>query len=77
MKKIGALWNGKSKATGKAYKKGNVEVVAGIKTPVIIMANDEKKPGTKSPDAYIFLCEPKKEGEGKIKDSGFHSADEF
>ena len=60
-KRIGALWQ--KKKENRTYLTGNVEVVAWIKTPIIIFKNDKKEVGSKQPDWNIMLSEPRKEQE--------------
>lgn len=59
-KKIGALWKHKDKKTNKTYLAGNVEVIVGMPTKIVIFSND-KKEKENHPDYNIVLSEPKKE----------------
>lgn len=54
MKRIGGLWIGKSKKDGKPFLSGQVEFIAGIKTRILVFANDKKdKEG--SPDRIVYV----------------------
>jgi uncharacterized protein (DUF736 family) len=60
MKKLGALWKGKNKTKdGRTYLRGEIEVVAGVKTKVMVFPVKEKKQAN-GPDYEIVLSEPQK-----------------
>ena len=69
MKKLGALWRGKTK-DNKTYFSGQVEVIAGLKTQVVLFPFERKegKPTDKDPAYNIYLSEPMKEGYKPIKE---------
>ena len=58
--KLGALWQHKTKE-GKTYLTGNIEVIAGFPTKIVIVKNDKKEKPT-HPDWSILLSVPKSEG---------------
>ena len=73
MKKIGVLWKHKSKE-GKNYLIGSVEILAGIKTPICVFLNEQKK-SVKSPDYTIILSEKQKDN--KIENIKIENKDNF
>lgn len=64
-KKIGVLWQ--KKKDGKTYLTGNIEVIAGMKLPVVIFRNDKKKQGSNQPDWNVMISEPQKTEQVKVE----------
>lgn len=57
-KRLGSLWQ--HKKDNKTYLNGEIEVVAGVKTKIVVFKND-KKTNPKQPDWNIVLSEPMKD----------------
>jgi len=54
--RIGALWQ--KKKDNKTYLTGEIEVVAGIKTKIVVFKNEKKKDGSNQPDWSILVSKP-------------------
>jgi len=57
-KKLGVLWVRKKE--NRTYFTGMIEMVAGLKTPIVVFKNDRKLAGSNQPDWNIMLSEPKR-----------------